>query len=174
MGNRRFHTTAPPNWDLQAANYLSRAERVFHMIEDLEGKPSKHRVEVRWHNMDGTAWGCGPSGGNAYIMMPFSGLKSSFNYYDSPWALAHEMLHTFGYGHGDKMNRMSNLVERRFDQYRWFMADHPELDPESAFVRFRVATHVDKLTAPAPQLSDEEKAKLLIQALKKKAKKKKK
>jgi hypothetical protein len=147
-GNRRFYTHAPPHWELQALNYLSRAERVFHMIEDLENKRSKHRVEVRWHAMNGTAWGCGPSGNNAYIMMPFSGLKDSFNFYDSPWALAHEMLHTFGYGHGTEMNRMSSLVEKRFDQYRWYMADHPELDPETAFDGFRIATHVDRVTNP--------------------------
>lgn len=151
FGNRRFHTTAPPHWELQAINYLARAERVFHMIEDLEGKPSKHRVEVRWHNMNGAAWGCGPAGGNAHIIMPFSGLKKSFNYYDTPWALAHEMLHTFGYGHDERMNRMSSLVEKRFEQYRWYMADRPQQDPETAFVGFRVATQipVGRLSMPA-------------------------
>jgi hypothetical protein len=149
-GNRRFHTRAPPFWEVQALNYVSRAERVFHIIEDLENKPSKHRVEVRWHAMNGTAWGCAPAGGNAYIMMPLSGLKDSFNFYDSPWALGHEMLHTFGYPHGDRMGYMEGLVSARFEQYRWFMADHPQLDPEAAFVAFRIAAGIDQSTHALP------------------------
>jgi len=83
-------------------------------------------------------------------MMPFGELQTSFNFYDSPWALGHEMLHTFGYPHGDRMATMEGLVSTRYEQYRWFMADHPQLDPEAAFVAFRIAAGLDR-TAPPPE-----------------------
>jgi hypothetical protein len=69
------------------------------------------------------------------------------------------MIHTFGYGHGERMNKMTGLVERRFDQYRWFMADHPEHDPETAFDAFRIATRIDRPLNPAPNQAAKKKGK---------------
>lgn len=131
-----FATSAPPHWGLQAVNYLAKVRRVFHSIEEYEMKPSKQRITVRWHNTSGTAWG----GGHG-ITMPFRELADSFDHYESPWALTHEILHTFGYGHGERMKRATRAVEQKLRWFRWYMADHPELAPGPAIEPFLVFQH---------------------------------
>jgi hypothetical protein len=129
-----FETTAPPHWGLQAVNYLAKVRRVYGTIEEGERKPAKHRITVSWHNTGGVAWG-----GGGGITMPFYELCDSFDHYAEPWALVHEMLHTFGYGHDERMNRGTAAVSQRLEWFRWYMADHPELAPGPGFDLFRIA-----------------------------------
>jgi hypothetical protein len=129
-----FDTTAPPHWGLQAVNYLAKVRRVYGSIEEYEMKPAKHRITVGWHNTGGVAWG-----GGGGITMPFYELCDSFDHYAEPWAIVHEMLHTFGYGHDERMDRGTKAVSQRLDWFRWYMADHPELDPGPGFNLFRLA-----------------------------------
>jgi hypothetical protein len=126
-----FKTSAPPYWGVQAANYLAKARRVFHCIEQYEGKPCKHGLEIHWHNLAGIGWGGGSS-----ITMPFDQLGGNFDHYASPWALVHEVLHTFGYPHGERMSEADRAVSEKLECFRWYMADHPALDPGPAFDLF--------------------------------------
>ena len=71
--------------------------------------------------------------------MPFYGLEGNFDHFGCPWALAHETLHTFGYGHGDRMSRATKMVQDRLKLFRWYVADHPGQDLDTAFAGFRLA-----------------------------------
>jgi hypothetical protein len=128
-----FMTAAPPHWRLQALNYLAKARRVYGCVEEYEMRPARHAVTIRWHNAPTTAWG-----GCTELIMPFRDLAGSFDHYDHPFGLSHEMLHSFEYVHGEAMERAVDAVKRKQEQFRWYMADHPEADPDLAFVLFRV------------------------------------
>lgn len=131
-----FETSAPPHWQLQAANYIAKARRVYGCIEEVEGKPGDHTTTIQWHNKTGIAWGT-VGGKKAWIMMPFRQLQNGFDHYATPWALPHEMLHNFKYNHGEKMNATSKAVGHKLELFRWYMADHPTISPEEAFPDFR-------------------------------------
>jgi hypothetical protein len=133
FGTTQLHTSAPPHWGLQAVNYLAKAQRIYHCVEEIEMKPAHHKLEIIWSNAKFVAFG-----GGERVWMPFSGLCDSFDHYATPWALAHEILHTFGYQHGIVMKQTEKAVAQRLELFRWYMADHPELDPASAFASFRV------------------------------------
>ena len=62
--------------------------------------------------------------------MPFSTYLDCHDWFSHPWAIAHEMLHNFGYGHTHEMDRLDKDVQERMDHFRWFVADHPEYVPE--------------------------------------------
>jgi hypothetical protein len=57
---------------------------------------------------------------------PFGGYDCNSDPFNEPQFLGHELLHTFGYHHGDEMTRLQQLVEFKFALYRWYMLDHPE------------------------------------------------
>jgi hypothetical protein len=69
--------------------------------------------------------------------MPFGQLIENFDPYATPWALPHEMLHNFGYGHGERMKAAQEATKHKLELFRWYMADHPETGPDDAFARFR-------------------------------------
>ena len=72
----------------------------------------------------------GAVGGGYSVTMPISTYLDSRDWFSHPWAIRHEMLHNFGYGHTHEMNRLDRDVQERMEQFRWFVADHPEYIPE--------------------------------------------
>lgn len=114
-----------------------KSARVFRMIEEVELDSSDHSFDIRWHR-DGGAALAQVGGKSPWVNMPFTPLVRNFGVYDVPWALPHEMLHNFGYNHGEKMNAANDATIHKLGLFQWYMADHPELTPLEALARFRV------------------------------------
>ncbi len=90
-----------------------------HMTND-----PNHHLQIKWW------FNSGAIGGGDGITMPISGYLNCRDWFNHPWALAHEMLHTFGYGHTHEMDRLDREIQERMEYFRWQVADHPEYLPE--------------------------------------------
>lgn len=121
-----FSTEVPPCHDWNTRTYLAKAEREFTMISLLLGRSlaANRRMPIRWW------FNSGAVGGGYSVTMPISTYFNSRDWFSHPWAIAHEMLHNFGYGHTHEMNRLDRDVQERMEHFRWFVADHPEYLPE--------------------------------------------
>jgi hypothetical protein len=100
-------------------------ERSFQGILSVTGvmpNPS-YRIEIKWWFNNGAV---GSYGG---ITMPFSELLDSHDWFEHPWAVTHEVLHGFGYPHGWELNRVDYIVQDMFENFRYYVADHPEYVP---------------------------------------------
>jgi hypothetical protein len=135
-------TRVPPYRDWNTKTYLVIAERVLNLISAAVQKPvtAKYRTEINWW-LSGCAWG---GIGGSWIKMPFDNFLHCQDWYGNPGAIVHEMLHNAGYGHRNEMNRVDRLVQHEMEQFRWYMADHPDYVPEElrghpASVRQRTA-----------------------------------
>jgi hypothetical protein len=127
----RFSTVAPPYRAWNSASYLSKAERELMLIDRVRGvraDPTK-RIEIKWWFNDGAV-----GGGNS-VTMPMKGYLQCLDWYTHTWAIAHETLHNFGFGHGHEMNRIDAAVQEQMDFFRWYAADNPAYVPPQVFDR---------------------------------------
>ena len=124
----RCFTQVPPYRDWNTRAYLAKVERELKMIARARLQPlaRNHRVELKWWFNSGAVGAIGaPS-----VTMPFSTYLGCADWFSHPWAIAHEMLHNFGYGHTHEMDRLDRDVQERVAQFQWHVADHPEYVPE--------------------------------------------
>lgn len=124
--SKRVSTNVPSYMQWRATAYLAKAERSLSGIaseREIPINPS-YRVKLSWWLNSGAV------GGHGGFTMPLSGMVQDFNWFTHPWAISHELLHGFGYGHNEDMNRTDRAIQRRFREHQWFVADHPEYAPE--------------------------------------------
>tara|TARA_R110002111_G_scaffold1157_1_gene8182 strand:- start:44074 stop:47067 length:2994 start_codon:yes stop_codon:yes gene_type:complete len=124
--SKRISTTSPAYMNWRTAAYLAKAERSLSEIaleREIPLSPS-YGVKLTWWLNGGAV------GGHGGTTMPLSGMTGDYNWFSHPWAMSHELLHGFGYGHDDDMNRTDGVVQRRFLEHKWFVADHPNHVPE--------------------------------------------
>ena len=122
----RCFTQVPPYHDWNTRAYLAKAELELKMIALAREVPlaSNQRMNISWWLNSGAV------GANNSVTMPFSTYLDCRDWFSHPWAIAHEMLHSFGYGHTHEMDRLDRDVQERMDQFRWYASDHPEYVPE--------------------------------------------
>lgn len=121
-----FSTKVPPYHEWNTRTYLSKTERELSLISLTLGKPldANRRMAINW-------WlNTGAVGGGYSVTMPISDYFDSRDWFGHTWAITHEMLHNFGYGHTHEMDRLDRDVQERMEQFRWYVADHPEYIPE--------------------------------------------
>lgn len=121
-----FRTQVPAYMQWRVAAYLSKAERSLAGIAAVREKPipQNYTVNLRW-------WlNYGAVGGRRAITMPLRNMIGDFSWFTHPWAISHELLHGFGFGHTWQMARADGLVQDRFGYFRWYVADHPEFVPK--------------------------------------------
>ncbi|MCA9023187.1 MAG: hypothetical protein KDA74_23725, partial [Planctomycetaceae bacterium] len=124
--SKHVSTTSPAYMNWRTSAYLAKVERSLSEIaleREIPLDPS-YGVKLSWW-LNG-----GAIGGHRGTTMPLSGMVGDFNWFSHPWAISHELLHGFGYGHDDDMNRTDAVIQRRFQEYKWFVADHPDFVPE--------------------------------------------
>jgi len=122
-----FFTRLPPYRDWNTRAYLAKMERELEMIARAREQPLRPnlRFDLRFWLTEGLSIG----GGNS-VLMPFSEYLECRDWFSHPWALAHEMLHNFGYGHSREMNRLDHDVQEQMARFEWSVAAHPEYAPE--------------------------------------------
>lgn len=65
--------------------------------------------------------------------MPITTYLGCLDWFNHPWAIAHEMLHSFGYGHTHEMDRLDRSVQQQMAEFQCYVADHPEYMPQEEF-----------------------------------------
>jgi len=122
-----FFTPVPPYHDWNTRAYLAKAERELDMIARARQRPLAPdlQLELEWRLHPGLA-----TGGGKCVTMPLAKYLASQDWFSTPWALGHEMLHTFGYGHSREMDRLSQDVDDQMARFQTHVADHPEYVPE--------------------------------------------
>jgi hypothetical protein len=124
--NERCYTEAPPYRDWNTRAYLTKMQRELTIITEIRQRPLP--PELRFH----IGWWLnhGAVGGNHSVTMAFDTYLNCLDWYTHPWAIAHEMLHSFGYGHNHEMNRLDWAVQERMEQFQWHVSDNPDHVPE--------------------------------------------
>jgi hypothetical protein len=122
-----FSTPVPPYHDWNTHAYLAKAERELDMIARARQKPlpPKLHLQLEWRLHPGLS-----TGGGNWVTMPLTQYFACQDWFSPPWALGHEMLHNFGYGHSREMDRLSQDVDDQMAQFQTHVADHPEYVPE--------------------------------------------
>jgi hypothetical protein len=128
-------TSLPPYRDWQAQAYLSTAERALANIALARTirTPANHHVEIKWWLNHGAVGAVG----HGSVTMPFSTFLDFSDWYSHPWAIAHEMLHNFSYGHGYELNRIDWFTQEQSERFRWYVTDHPEYVPDGLDPKMR-------------------------------------
>ena len=121
----RLSTERPPYYDWNTRAYLSKAERELDFIGRAGNDPMPPNVHLQiywWFNNGGV-------GGSNRVRMPILTLIQGNDWYTHPWGIAHEMLHSFGYGETPEMDRLDRGAQEHLEQFRFMVADHPEYVP---------------------------------------------
>lgn len=127
VSSEHYALQAPRFWRFQAANYLTKAERIRRIEQVITGRPGPNKTSIYWRTNAHNALGS-VGGEPARAWMPFYAL-ATYDWFGAPSMLAHEVLHNFGYHHGEEMTRLEGETEALFQEFRWYMADHPEWRP---------------------------------------------
>ncbi len=122
----RCKTQVPPYRDWNTRAYLAKMSRELDMIALARKQPLAPNLQFNiswWLNS-------GAVGANNSVTMFLATYLDCRDWYSHPWAIAHEMLHSFGYGHTHEMDRLDHDVQQRMVQFQWYIADHPSYVPE--------------------------------------------
>jgi len=124
---RLFHarTRLPAYMHWRAQSYLAAVNRALRFIERVRRQPlpGGYTVQVNWRS------GAVALGARGSISMLIHHMANRFDYFSIPWALAHELLHGFRYGHNPDMDMTDREVQRRFSEFRWWAEDNPAYYP---------------------------------------------
>jgi len=123
-------TKLPRGWEWPACTYLAKTNRAHRIIKDYGCKPVPKTVPVNWE-AGGAAHGKVGRGG---ISMPFGRIISTRDWFASVFHLEHELLHNFGFHHGEAMSQTQKVVMETFRQYVWVEEDDPSWTPEPFFI----------------------------------------
>jgi hypothetical protein len=118
--SEHFNTQSPEGWDWPTECYLLRSERIWRILHEVTARTRKRDIDLSWHGSRVSL------GGTFGMAMPISGLHEAFDPYHYPQPIVHEMLHAFGYPHGDEMRYRHGLALKRLRAFRWYVAEHPE------------------------------------------------
>lgn len=138
LRSERFQIATVPAWAWQSCNYLSKLERYYRVLRAVTGRPGPASIKVDWrnntHNAKAIIGRASGGGKDIWCSLPFQGYERNEDPFNEPWFMGHELLHTFGYGHGDEMTQLQKRVEFEFSRFRWYMVDNPRvmLDRPSA------------------------------------------
>ena len=127
--SEHFLFSAVPAWDWETRNYLTKLERYYRVEQKATGRAGFASSQIYWrdHTYNAKALVGNPGGGDSglWCSFPFRGYEDNHDPFTEPQFVGHELLHNFGYEHGDAMAGMQAEVERLFADYRWYMQDHP-------------------------------------------------
>jgi hypothetical protein len=129
LRSKHFQIDAFEFWPWESKNYLSKMERYYQIEHEATGRPGPESVNIdwRWNQSNAKAIIGSARGGGKWLWLsvPFRGYETNRDPFTEPQFTGHELLHTFGYNHGDEMTAMQKRVEAKFADYRWYVIDHP-------------------------------------------------
>lgn len=127
--SQHFRIVAVPAWQWQTWNYLAKVERYYRVLRAVTGRPGPASFRLDWrnntHNAKAIVAGAEGGGKDIWCSLPFRGYENNHDPFNEPWFLGHELLHTFGYHHGNEMTQLQKIAEFQFARYRWHVVDNP-------------------------------------------------
>lgn len=128
---------APRGLNGVAIAMMDRLERswAYGSVSPAGGRKAKplERITVRW---TGCRWqGYSTPGTHSHIQIGMSTFRRRQSIYGSDWGPAHELLHSWGYGHGAAHNMQINRIRRHYRDHHIYLADHPESEPAPITVK---------------------------------------
>lgn len=133
MRSQHFVMQAIPGWEWRCIAYLNKAERAYATLEPISAYPGSGTVNIGWltndHRARGGWHGKRTGKKNGHINMPFRTVRDQAGFFSPVSFLSHEVAHTYGYPHGDDMNRTVDEGHRRFLEFTWYVVDHPDYIP---------------------------------------------
>lgn len=121
-----FVLHVPPPWRRQMFTYLGYVELIRTILIEKTGRGGPEQIDVRWrtntHNAKARV-----GGKHAWISLPFEGLRKAGDPYTGPWFLIHELIHNFGYHHGEEMERLKDESDFVLTGSRW----REEFEPQA-------------------------------------------
>jgi hypothetical protein len=92
-------------------------------LQRTTDRKGPRKTNIRWrlntHNAKAQV-----GGKQSWMSMPLSGLYQADDPFGRPWFMVHEMLHTFGYGHGGPMTTQTNIGRQELGLTRWWIPRH--------------------------------------------------
>lgn len=130
--SQKFSLRVPGSWTFRGKNYLAKLERLNNAGRRATDRPGPAQVNINWRINFNDAWAVvgNKDGGDRgiWMSMPVSGLADD-DLFKEPWAMCHEMMHNFGYPHGEEMNKAIEKSLYNFELYRWEAWDNRSLSP---------------------------------------------
>jgi hypothetical protein len=131
--SEHFSIATPPMWKFKARQFLSCLEAIRLLTIKNTGRrgPASFRVDWRSNGDSAKSIVGSPEGGAQDIWMsfPWWTFDNFWDPFTEPWFgngdpyVCHEMLHTFGYHHGDEMSQLEWRAEAQYRSIRWRIAD---------------------------------------------------
>jgi len=134
--SEHFSIGTPSMWMFKARQYLSCLEAIRLLTIKNTGRPGPASFRVDWRsNGDGAksivgAWEGG--GHDIWMSFPWWTFDSFWDPFTEPWFgnhdpyVCHEVLHAFGYHHGDEMSQLEWRAEDQYRTLRWRSVDTGE------------------------------------------------
>jgi hypothetical protein len=136
VASEHFSIGAPSMWMFKARQYLSCLEAIRLLTMKNTGRPGPASFRVDWRSngdsaksIVGSAEGGGPDLWMSFPWWTFDGFWDPFT---EPWFgnhdpyVCHEVLHAFGYHHGDEMSQLEWRAEDQYRTLRWRSVDTGE------------------------------------------------
>jgi hypothetical protein len=122
VADNKYSLRIPGSWTFRGRVYLSKLERLNAASRMASGRPGPAQVTINWRMKVNDAWAIvgDPKGDGRglWMSMQVNGLAVD-DLFEEPWAMTHEMMHTFGYNHGPEMNKQISRALFLFNLGRW-------------------------------------------------------
>ena len=138
----QFVIHVPPPWRRQTTAYLGYLDRIRNILMKKTGRDGPKQIVVRWRTNTHKAK-ARVGGKNAWVSMPFEGLRKAGDPYTGPWFLIHELLHNFGYHHGEEMRRLKEEGDFVLTGARWREEFEPQATSPLSAAISRAASSLD-------------------------------
>ncbi len=122
VASSKYSLRIPGAWAFRGRLYLAKLERMNAACRLATGRKGPAQVNINWRINFNDAWAIvgNPAGGDRgiWMSMQMNGLAAD-DLFQEPWALTHEMMHNFGFGHGPPMNHAIDRALFLFNLGRW-------------------------------------------------------
>jgi hypothetical protein len=116
-----FSIRAPAARAQQARAYLAKLEQLLTIERELTGRRGPSHVVVQLHTTRSGGMGLmgkPAGGGRTWMRIPHTQFDNDDDPFATPPTVAHELLHNFGYPHGDDIKRFQHLARHVFSLNR--------------------------------------------------------
>jgi hypothetical protein len=131
-----FSLGTPPMWMFKARQFLSCLEAIRKLTIKNTGRRGPASSKVDWRSNGDNAKsivGSAQGGGHdLWMSFPWWTFDSFWDPFTEPWFakhdpyVCHEVLHSFGYNHGDEMSKLEWRAEEQYRSLRWRSVDTGE------------------------------------------------
>jgi hypothetical protein len=131
--SEHFSIATPPMWKFKARQFLSCLEAIRVLTINNTGRPGPASFHIDWRGNGDSAKSIvgSPEGGahDIWMSFPWWTFDNFWDPFSEPWFgngdpyVCHEILHAFGYDHGNEMSQLEWRAEDQYRSIRWRSAE---------------------------------------------------